>query len=82
MMMTGRSGCVFLTLDKKVKPSIPGIRISVKMTSGAASCKRSSAVCASSKLVTSKPSSLKVFSSTQRMARSSSITQILFRDTV
>src|SRR3989344_200101 len=78
VMMTGISGALLLMTDNRSRPLTPGMRMSVMMASGRMRSSSSAMSFAESKLFTVMPAFSSAFSSTQRMERSSSITQTRF----
>jgi hypothetical protein len=77
MMMMGNCGCCARSRASSSSPLTPGMRMSLSSTSGAPLSNSSSSSAAPGKLVTRKPAPLSAFSSTQRIAWSSSTTQTL-----
>src|SRR3989344_1606582 len=77
-MMTGISGALLLMTDNRSRPLTPGMRMSVMMASGCMRSSSSAISFAESKLFTTMPAFSSAFSSTQRMERSSSMTQTMF----
>ena len=75
MITTGSSGYFCLIRSSRAKPSMPGMRTSEMMASGWDRSSASMTPLALEKQVTCMPALLRAFSSTQRIERSSSMTQ-------
>src|SRR5581483_8138412 len=74
MMMTGTSGARRRTCSSSPMPSVPGMRMSARMTAGFSFSSLRMARSALSRQRTGMPACVSAFSSTQRLARSSSTT--------